>query len=451
MVEVKQQSFRALEGDGAIAEHGEAQTENVGAFLREARETTGRSVADVAASLRIRAKFLQSIEDGHYEDLPGQTYAVGFIRSYADFLGLETAALLEQFKKESNGAEGQPNLDFPEPSAEGWFPTGKVVAGCAVVAVAVFTSWFYLQTDNSVDVSTVPAPPGFESALTAQAANQQPDDAEVAASEIGGVEPAAPIDVGTIERTVAVSTEPADTQTAAPPVATGDTTSSDGERPLQQSDQVAAPVAAEAAVTAPEPHPAETVSEAPAPAAVETPVKVIEPPVKVVEAPAVAVEPLALDENELTPTAAITAEAPPQPVAKPTVATPPAPAAPELESLVAALPSIPADDGEANTGDDGRTYGVINQQARVVIGARADSWVQVLDGNQNVLLTRMLRPGDRYLVPNRSDLVMLTGNAGGLIISVDGTVVPRIGSDGAILHNVRLDVELLKAGRAVIQ
>lgn len=435
-----------------MAEHGEAQTENVGAFLREARETTGRSVADVAASLRIRAKFLRSIEDGRYEDLPGQTYAVGFIRSYADFLGLETVALLEQFKKESNGAEGQPNLDFPEPSAEGWFPTGKVVAGCAVVAVAVFTSWFYLQTNNSVDVSTVPAPPGFESALTAQAANQRPDDAEVAASEMGGGEPAAPIDVGTIEQTAAASMEPADTQTDAPPVATGDTTSGDGERPLQHSDQVTAPVAAVAAATAPEPQPAETVSEALSPAAVETPVKVIEPPVKVVEAPAVAAEPLALDENELTPTAAITAEAPPQPVAKPTVAAPPpAPAAPDLESLVAALPSIPADDGEANTGDDGRTYGVINQQARVVIGARADSWVQVLDGNQNVLLTRMLRPGDRYLVPNRNDLVMLTGNAGGLIISVDGETVPRIGSDGAILHNVRLDVELLKAGRAVIQ
>lgn len=453
MVEVKQRSLRAIEGDGVRAEQGEAQTENVGAFLREARETTGRSVADVAASLRIRAKFLQSIEDGRYEDLPGQTYAVGFIRSYADFLGLETVALLEQFKKESNGAEGQPKLDFPEPSAEGWFPTGKVVAGCAVVAVAVFTGWFFLQTDNSVDVSTVPAPPGFESVLTAQAANQQPDDAEVAASEIGGAEPAAPIDVGTIEQTVAASTVPADTQTDAPLVATGDTTSSDGERPLRQSDQVTAPVAAEAAVTEPEPQPAETVSEALSPAAVETPVKVIEPPVEVVEAPAVAAEPLALDENELTPIASITAEAPPQPVAKPTVAAPPppVPAAPDLESLVAALPSIPADDGEANTGDDGRTYGVINQQARVVIGARADSWVQVLDGNQNVLLTRMLRPGDRYLVPNRNDLVMLTGNAGGLIISVDGTVVPRIGSDGAILHNVRLDVELLKAGRAVIQ
>jgi cytoskeleton protein RodZ len=63
----------------------------------------------------------------------------------------------------------------------------------------------------------------------------------------------------------------------------------------------------------------------------------------------------------------------------------------------------------------------------------------------------MLRPGDRYLVPNRNDLVMSTGNAGGLIISVDGAPVPRIGLDGVILHNVRLDVELLRVGEAVIQ
>jgi cytoskeleton protein RodZ len=118
---------------------------------------------------------------------------------------------------------------------------------------------------------------------------------------------------------------------------------------------------------------------------------------------------------------------------------------------VASLPSIPAESGQAEASGGGRTYGVINQEARVIIGAKADSWVQVLDNQQNVVLTRMLRAGDRYLVPDRDDLVMLTGNAGGLIISVDGAQVPKIGSDGAILHNVRLDVELLKAGRAVIQ
>ncbi len=446
---MKPEPFHVIEGDRVDAEPEQdiAPADNVGAFLREARETTGRSIADVAGSLCIRAKFLQSIEDGRYEDLPGQTYAVGFIRSYADFLGLETATLLEQFKAETSGVNGQPDLDFPEPSTDGWFPTGKVVAGGAIVAVAVFTGWYFLQTDNSVDVATVPSPPGFESVLGAQAANQQPDDA------------AAPADAGSTEPTEAAAAEPAETQTDTPSVATTDAAASGGEQPIQEPEQVTALATGDPAVTEAEHaqaefqsqlQPAEAVSEALAPV---TPHVTLKAPVNVAAAPAVVIDPLALGENVLTPAVASAVEEPPQPVAKPAVAAPPAPepATPDLEALVAALPRIPAGDGVAISGDDGRTYGVINQQARVVIGARADSWVQVLDGNQNVLLTRMLRPGDRYLVPNRSDLVMLTGNAGGLIISVDGEQVPRIGSDGAILHNVRLDVELLKAGRAVIE
>ena len=166
-------------------------------------------------------------------------------------------------------------------------------------------------------------------------------------------------------------------------------------------------------------------------------------------APIKVVEPPPSDQNEPTPASANAAE-PLRPVSEARQEAPPAPAV-EPVAQVVALPRIPADIGITNSGNDGRTYGVINQQARVIIGAQADSWVQVLDSDQNVLLTRMLRPGDRYLVPDRRDLIMLTGNAGGLIISVDGELVPQIGSDGAILHNVRLDADLLKAGRAVIE
>jgi len=166
-------------------------------------------------------------------------------------------------------------------------------------------------------------------------------------------------------------------------------------------------------------------------------------------APIKVVEPPPSDQNEPTPASANAAE-PLRPVSEARQEAPPAPAV-EPVAQVVALPRIPADIGITNSGNDGRTYGVINQQARVIIGAQADSWVQVLDSDQNVLLTRMLRPGDRYLVPDRRDLIMLTGNAGGLIIFVDGEPVPQIGSDGAILHNVRLDADLLKAGRAVIE
>ena len=431
MAEVKPEPFHVTEGDRVDVEQDESLTENVGAFLREAREITGRSVADVAGSLRIRAKFLQSIEDGRYEDLPGQVYARGFVRSYADYLGLETAALVDQFKAEASGTKEQPDLDFPEPSTDGWFPTSKVVAACAVVAAAVFVGWYFLQTDNSVDVSTVPSPPGFESTIDAQVADQQMNGAAVTVAE-----PVTSVDAKTIEQTAVANTEPVKIGTDAPTVGTKEQVSSVDEELVQQPGQVTASATAEPAATEPEPQQIQA-----------------EPPVKVVEAPAEVAEPLALDENELTPAAANAAATPPQPIAKPIVAAPPSPepSTPDLGTLLADLPSIPADEGVANVGDDGRTYGVINQEARVVIGARADSWVQVLDGNQNVLLTRMLRPGDRYLVPIRNDLVMSTGNAGGLIISVDGSPVPRIGLDGVILHNVRLDVELLRVGGAVIQ
>jgi cytoskeletal protein RodZ len=437
MVGLKPQSLRVIEGDGAATAQDESPVEVVGAFLREARETTGRSLAHVATSLCIHEKFLKSIEDGRYEDLPGPTYATGFVRSYADYLGLDTEALVAQFKTESHGAERHLDLEFPVPSTDGWFPTGKVVAICALLSVVVFASWFYLQTEGSVDVAAVPAPPGFVSTIVPEPARQEPVVAE-----------AEPADDNTPDQTLVASVQPVAPEADSAPTVSGLATANDGEAPNQLPVPVSALVVPDAAATEADP-------QQPVEAVVETP-----PPVTdaIAPTPTEPVETLVADEtrpdaDELTPFSTTEVAPPSPPVATPKVALalPAAPAVAEPVTQVAALPSIPISSGETAESDGGRTYGVINQKARVVIGARADSWVQVLDNDQNVVLTRMLRAGDRYLVPDRQDLVMLTGNAGGLIISVDGAPVPKIGSDGAILHNVRLDVELLKAGRAVIQ
>ncbi len=485
MVGLGPQSFRVIEFDGAAANQSEPSTEHVGAFLREARETTGRGLADIAATLRIRAKFLQAIEDGRYEDLPGPTYAAGFIRSYADYLGLDSTALLAQFKNEPSGAEAQPELEFPVPSTVGWFPTGKVVASCAVLAAAVFGGWFYLQTKDALDVAAVPPPPGAEPAESADATSEPAADdtvtlaaaTEPAQPDSGSIEiPRSPVDGATVENgeqpyrlpvpvTALVAPDPVATEADLEPQAPAET--------VQPSPPPANAAATKAPAEATEPaeivearqtsetvEPTETAevvepAEATEQAAVAEQAEVAEPAEVVEQAdvtePAAAAEPAVATVDELTPVSVADADLPARAAAPPRAEAPPPPAAPEPVLQVASLPAIPTSGRETDSSDDGRTYGVVNQQARVVIGATADSWVQVLDGNQNVVLTRLLRAGDRYLVPNRSDLVMLTGNAGGLIISVDGERVPQIGSDGAILHNVRLDVELLKAGRAVIQ
>ncbi len=454
MVDMKPQSFRVIEGDGGSSKADPAVPEHVGAFLREARESTGRNLSDIAIALRIRAKFLQSIEDGRYEDLPGSTYAVGFIRSYADYLGLDTDSLLARFKAESRAAEAGPDLDFPAPSTVGWFPTGKVVATCAILAVAVFGGWFFLQTGDSVDVAAVPEPPGFNAAAASAVTGNQPvAPAASGALDVGG-QPPLPTDeadisaelaaVGmpedaTVGETAATSAavqtagdaaQPADSEqpsAALAPVTASATPQStaDGEEALQSAPAPAADVEVETSA-------AET-PDAPAPSAAATPAA---------ETPRPVAKPSAASDNKPAPAAASAPQ--PEPAA--------APAVPERAVQAPDTPAASADDSAAaDTGSGGQVFGDTGAQARVVIGAKDDSWVQVLDEEQNVVLTRMLRAGDRYMVPNRSDLVMLTGNAGGLIISVDGEPVPQIGSDGAILHNVRLDADALKAGRAVMQ
>ena len=87
-----------------------------------------------------------------------------------------------------------------------------------------------------------------------------------------------------------------------------------------------------------------------------------------------------------------------------------------------------------------------------MLSAREENtWVQVMDSQENALLTQMLRPGDKYLVPDRPGLSLRTNNAGGLDISVDGSSVPAIGGSGDIRREVRLDPELLKSGSAVVE
>ena len=91
-------------------------------------------------------------------------------------------------------------------------------------------------------------------------------------------------------------------------------------------------------------------------------------------------------------------------------------------------------------------YGVENTDFRISITATADSWVQIQGPNNELLLTRILRTGDVYQVPDRTGLIMVTGNAGALELRVDGTVVEALGPVGVVRRNVLLDPEALVAG-----
>src|SRR5207302_10550694 len=72
-----------------------------GAMLRHQREALGLDLADVAAALRINPAYLAALEAGRPDELPGAVYAIGFIRAYADHLGLDNREMLRLFKQQS--------------------------------------------------------------------------------------------------------------------------------------------------------------------------------------------------------------------------------------------------------------------------------------------------------------------------------------------------------------
>ena len=118
-----------------------------------------------------------------------------------------------------------------------------------------------------------------------------------------------------------------------------------------------------------------------------------------------------------------------------------------VSTLPAAAPPVSAGPPTISRNEGPRTYGVIDGPARIVIRATADSWIQIRNTDQSVLFTRVLKAGESYRVPDRPGVLMRTGNAGGLEITVDGKPAPSIGPIGAI-RNVPLEPQALMPGTA---
>jgi cytoskeleton protein RodZ len=96
-------------------------------------------------------------------------------------------------------------------------------------------------------------------------------------------------------------------------------------------------------------------------------------------------------------------------------------------------------------GPVGQVDGRENTDARVVLKALESSWIQISSPGGDYVRSGTLEPNDVFLVPNRSDLKLWTGNAGGLEVIVDGTILAPLGTSGAVLRDVSLDPASLRA------
>jgi cytoskeleton protein RodZ len=80
----------------------------LGSSLRDARVRRGIELAQVAAETQIRMRYLQALEDERFELLPGSVYAKGFLRAYADYLGLESQLFVDEYNARFSADETPP-------------------------------------------------------------------------------------------------------------------------------------------------------------------------------------------------------------------------------------------------------------------------------------------------------------------------------------------------------
>ena len=179
----------------------------VGQQLSAAREQRGYSITDVEKGTSIRALYIQAIEAGDYEVVPGEVYLKGFIRNYATFVGLDASAMVELYKQEQLTVPQEPmkaetqaeplqeeksavvsplreSAPFPAPArggrSFGW------VAGLAVVAVLGAGYWWW--SGNSAPATGGAQPPAVsKSAMAGGASNATTSNAATTPGKQAGV------------------------------------------------------------------------------------------------------------------------------------------------------------------------------------------------------------------------------------------------------------------------
>jgi cytoskeleton protein RodZ len=271
--------------------------------------------------LRIRKDQLVAIETGDYERLPGRTYAIGFIRSYARLVGLDAEQLVEQFKGEMQALEVHKPVElvFPDAAPQRSWPSGHLFAVALVVAVVVYA----LVHLTMPTAEPVPVAAAVDSSVTVV-------------------------------------------------------------------DAVAAPPAAAAVVSAPAAS-MPAVSPEPAPVAPIVPV---------------------LDDSQLVTAQLIQGFG-------------------QMATLVP-VASVSAPAAAESSG-----------ASRITLTALEETYVQVKDPSLKkphaVLLARVLSPGESFQAPDREGLVLLTGNAGGVQVAVDGRSAGVLGKSGQVIKRLPLE------------
>ena len=120
-----------------------------GEALQEARTKSNQSLSQISSLLRIRHDYLKAIENGTPDNIPGTAYAIGFIKSYSNYLGIDPEGYINSLKtKAQNPALKNSNV-FPSPAPEGKIPSVMVIFTTILITGGIVLIWDNLQKTST--------------------------------------------------------------------------------------------------------------------------------------------------------------------------------------------------------------------------------------------------------------------------------------------------------------
>ena len=116
----------------------------LGVVLQQARQAKHMKLPSISKKLRIKEGYLEALEKGDYHVFPALVYGTGFLRTYADFLGLNPDEMIARFHKETSDIKEEP-LDMPRSHDPKILPSGKAVAISLILLFFLYLFWNFIQ------------------------------------------------------------------------------------------------------------------------------------------------------------------------------------------------------------------------------------------------------------------------------------------------------------------
>jgi hypothetical protein len=133
----------------------------IGNSLRAARERQGLGHAEIELATKIRSKYLRALEQEDFDVLPGDAYTRGFLRTYAEYLGLDGEIYVEEYSSRflaSRGDEPPPRHERPRTRRRERTIERRavvlVLGGIALLTALVFVAWRYGGSSTPVPALT---------------------------------------------------------------------------------------------------------------------------------------------------------------------------------------------------------------------------------------------------------------------------------------------------------